>query len=169
MRSNAGRAVISLVFRVHFELCEHHLIGRGPGIHDVNRAFAICTVQGPPEGFPIKGHNALAHVGEGLHPGDKGLMEARGIEHGKDAPKRIVGRHPMGKLQKLREPHHLGLPPVFDLDPVLRPANRRENRDDEDRLQGVQCGRMLATWVVDNGEKSKHLVKGRGLGHGAIL
>jgi hypothetical protein len=43
------------------------------------------------------------------------------------------------------------------------------DRDDEDRLQGRQCGRMLAAWVMDNGEKSKHLVKSRGLGHGAIL
>jgi hypothetical protein len=33
----------------------------------------------------------------------------------------------------------------------------------------VQRGRMLATGVVDNGEKSKHLVNRRGLGHGAIL
>jgi hypothetical protein len=76
-----------------------------------------------------------------------------------------VGRHAMGKVQKLREPRRLGLAPVCDLHPVLRPTNRRENRDGEDRLQGMQCGRMLATWVVDYSEKSKHLVKGRRLSH----
>lgn len=30
-------------------------------------------------------------------------------------------------------------------------------------------GPMPATWVVDHGEKSQHLVHSRGLGHGAIL
>jgi hypothetical protein len=33
----------------------------------------------------------------------------------------------------------------------------------------VQRRRMLATWVVDHGEKSKHLVNRRALGHGTIL
>ena len=147
-------------FRVPFALCEPHRIGRGPGVHDVHRAFAISPVQGPPAGFPLQGHDALTQVGERLHPGDKGLGEARGIEHGKDAPKCIVGWEPMSKVQKLREPRRLGLPPVFDLHPVLRPANRREKRAGEDGLQGMPCGRMLETWVVDNGETSKHVVKG---------
>ncbi len=47
---------------------------------------------------------------------------------------------------------------MSDLHPILRPANRREEYDGEDGLQGVQRRRMLATWVVDHGEKSTHLV-----------
>ena len=40
-----------------------------------------------------------------------------------------------------------------DLHPLLRPTNRRKYRDGEDRLQCVPRRRMLATWVVDYGEK----------------
>ena len=40
-----------------------------------------------------------------------------------------------------------------DLHPLLLPTNRREDRDGEDRLQCVPRRRMLATWVVDYGEK----------------
>ena len=67
------------------------------------------------------------------------------------------------------EPLRLGVAPVFDLDPMLCPTNCREDGEGEDRLQGVQRGRMLAAWVVDNGEKSKYLVNRSGLGHEAIL
>ena len=58
---------------------------------------------------------------------------------------------------------------TFRLAPILRSTNRRENGDGEDGLQGVQRGRRLAPWVVDNGEKSKHLVNRSGLSHGVIL
>jgi hypothetical protein len=100
----------------------------------VNGAFAIRTVEGPPDGFPIEGDNGLAQVGEGLHPCAKGLVEVRRVEHGKDASKRIMGRNPVGKVQKLCEPRRLGLTPGGNFHPVLRPANRRENRNGENRL-----------------------------------
>ena len=50
----------------------------------------------------------------------------------------------MGKVQKLREPLRLSILPVGDLYPILRSAQRREHRDGEDCLQGVQRDWMLA-------------------------
>src|SRR5262249_29742684 len=117
----------------------------------------------------VEGDDVLVQVGKGIHPGDKSLLKAPRVEHSKDPPKRIMGRNPSAQVQKFCEPLCLGVPPVFNLNPILRPAHRRQNGDGEDRLQRMQSGRMLATWVVDNGEKSKHLVNRRGLGHGVIL
>jgi len=121
-------------FIVCFKLYWHYLIGRSPGVHNVNGAFPSCTVEGPPDGFPIKGDDVLTQVSKSLHLCDTGLLEARRVEHGKNAPKRIVGRNAMGQIQKPREPRGLGLPPGGNFHPVLRSANRRENRNSEDRL-----------------------------------
>jgi hypothetical protein len=60
----------------------------------------------------------------------------------------------MGQVRKPRQPLHVGLSRVGNLDRILRPANRRENRDGQDRLQRVQWSRMLATRSVDHGEKA---------------
>ena len=154
---------------VHLALRQYHLIGSGPRIHAGHRAFALRTVEGPPQGLPGEGHDVLGQVGEGMPPGDKRLLEARRVKPSQDPPKRIRGRNPSGQVQKCCEPRRLGMPPVCDLASMLRPANRRKDGDREDRLQRLQRARMLATWVVDNGEKSKHLVHRRGLGHGPIL
>ena len=104
----------------------------------------LSPVHGPPDGFPLEGADLLAPVGAGRHPGDNGRLAALRVEPGKDAPTGLVGWNPLGPVQKLREPRPLGLPPVGALHPLLCPANRGEDRDGEDRLQGVQGRRMLA-------------------------
>ena len=64
----------------------------------MHRALPLRPVQGPPEGFPLDGDDGLAQVGEGIPSAHQGLLEARRVENGKNASKRLVGRNPLGPV-----------------------------------------------------------------------
>jgi hypothetical protein len=75
----------------------------------------------------------------------------------------------MREVEEFREPSRFGVPPMGYFYPILGSANGREDRDSEDRLQGVPRGGVLTTWIMDNREKSQELLDPSGVGHSAIL
>ena len=138
-------------------------------MHNMTRPFAVGAVEEPPEGCPIQRDAVLTQVGEGLHPGGKGLLQTTRLSQGEHAPKRIVGGKPMGEVEECREPSRLSMPPMGYFSPILGATKSREDGDGANRLQGGPRGGVLTTWVIDNRKKSQNLLDPRGVGHSAIL
>src|SRR5262245_58984742 len=75
----------------------------------------------------------------------------------------------MRQRQALREPCLLRLPPLLNLDPVLGSTNRAQDRDEDDRLERMECSRVRAAWVLDMGEIRTPGVQCMGGVHGLCL
>lgn len=58
---------------------------------------------------------------------------------------------------------------MSDFYPMLRSTDGGEDGDGDDRLQGVPCGGVLTTWILNNSKKSQDLLNRSGVGHGVIL
>ena len=134
-----GRNLIGLV--IHFDLSQHQVIGAGPGTHHVNGGSARGAVKGVAQGLAVDGNDlSLGEIPDSLNPVDEAVLELPRVQASKDTGKGIMGRDPIGQVQKASQPRLFLLAVGLDLGPAIGATNHRTDGNDENIEQVVPFG-----------------------------
>jgi hypothetical protein len=125
-------------FRLGLDLAETQALARRPRADDVNRGLIGGRVKGAAQRLPVhRDHVAGQMVGHRVHPRQNSGLEPLGVQRRADATKGLVGRHAVPRRQKAAKPLSFGAAEVGDRHPIVRAADRRAQRDDENIDEGM--------------------------------
>ena len=139
------RNLIRLV--VHRNVPQHQAVFCSPGADEVQRGFPVGAVVTAAMGLPVNRNDIRSYRLDGLDPLQKALLKLIGVDAGKDAAKRIVGRNTVGKFQKRLQPGLFARAKLRNTNPIIRTTDYATNGDDHDIEQRMLLG-SLDPWVV---------------------
>ena len=123
-----------VAFLVDLHLPQNQVVGRGPGIDQVNGLVFGRTAQG----LAVDGDEFTAVVpAQTLGPLDEEVVELLGIDQTEDIAKGVVGRNAVVEIQMLLEPRSAGLPKLFKLSKRVGSRKHGAQGDEENFAQGI--------------------------------
>jgi hypothetical protein len=135
----------------------------------VNGALALGRVEGATQCLAVDGDEfAVRCPDDSVHPTQKALLERGRIHRGEDAAEGVVGRNPVGQIEKGDKPVPLFFGVRFDVGPMITPGNDSTEGDGDDVEQAVKLG-VVGAWVVKIGKMVQKGDRGVGRSGHAIL
>ena len=130
---------------VHGDLAQQEVVGRGPGVDQVQRRLALGPVEGAPEGLAVDGDDLpLGRLVQRLDPAEEAPLELVGVEPREEAAEGVVRGDAVGQGQEGLQPVVLGLAEVLDVVPGVGPGDDGADGDGHDVEQFVEPGAVDA-------------------------
>jgi len=117
-------------------------------------------------GFAIDRNHVAMNLLDGLHPGHEAVLKLGRVNPGKHPAKGVVGRNPVGQIEKWVEPHLFESAKFGDGDPASGPTDDRRERNHDDVKQRMVAGALLPG-IIDGG-KIRPNGKIKEQGHGIL-